>query len=149
MEFSLLSSDEMTQDFPDLLKVLKRLFPQSKKLAVGISGGSDSMLLAGILASFWKENKWDPDQLFFLHCNHQIRQESKEEAEFLKQYFQDRNLEIFTRTSDEGASEELLRNWRYGCFQKFCQEHDIQTLALGHHLNDRIETSMMNLLRGC
>lgn len=135
--------------FPEFFNLLEGFFPQAKKVAVGLSGGADSMLLSHLLISFWQEKNWDSNQLFFLHCNHQMRKESKEEAEFLVQYFQGFNLEIFTRTSMKLVSEETLRSWRYGCFQKFCQEKEIQTLALGHHLNDRIETSMMNMLRGC
>ena len=42
-----------------------------------------------------------------------------------------------------------MRSWRYGCFEQFCREHEIDQLALGHNLTDRIETSLMNLVRGC
>lgn len=84
--------------FPQLFTLLEQLFPIEQKLAIGLSGGSDSMFLSVVLASFWQEKKWNPDQLFFLHCNHQVRKESSTEAEFLQDFFQGWNLEIFTRT---------------------------------------------------
>jgi len=39
-------------------------FPSEKKVALGLSGGSDSMFLVFLIASFWEEQKWNPDQLF-------------------------------------------------------------------------------------
>ncbi len=137
------------QNFPQLFTLLEQLFPIEQKLAIGLSGGSDSMFLSAVLASFWQEKQWNPDQLFFLHCNHQIREESKAEAEFLQAFFQDWQLKIFTREESWIASEESLRNWRYACFREFCEKRGISLLSLGHHLNDKIETSMMNLIRGC
>lgn len=141
--------DRLKNEFPELFRLLDKLFPEAKKVAIGLSGGSDSMFLAAMFVSFWQEKTRDLDQLFFLHCNHQMRKESKEEADFLVHFFQNYHLKLFTRPSEQPASEEELRTWRYACFQKYCQEKGIQTIALGHHLNDRIETSMMNLLRGC
>lgn len=137
------------QAFPQLFTLLEQLFPMEQKLALGLSGGSDSMFLSAVLVSFWQEKQWNLDQLFFLHCNHQIRKESKEEADFLKNFFQDWQLKIFTREEGWIVSEEVLRKRRYTCFRAFCEKNEIPYLALGHHLNDKIETSMMNLIRGC
>ena len=132
---------------PELFWALASCFSSGKKVALGLSGGSDSMFLAFLIASFWEEQKWNPDQLFFLHCNHQMRKESDEEERFLHSF--SRVILSVQRENSWSASEEVLRSWRYGRFEQFCREHQIDQLALGHNLTDRIETSLMNLVRGC
>lgn len=134
---------------PELFSVLGTFFLKPKKLAIGLSGGSDSMFLAFLIASFWQEKNRDSHLLFFLHCNHQIRKESDEEENFLYDFFQNWNFIIFKREKNWRTSEDELRKWRYACFQQFCTEQQISQLALGHNLTDRIETSLMNLVRGC
>lgn len=134
---------------PELFWALASCFSSEKKVALGLSGGSDSMFLAFLIATFWEEQKWNPDQLFFLHCNHQMRKESDEEERFLHSFFKEWNFVCFKRENSWSASEEALRSWRYECFEQFCREHQIDQLALGHNLTDRIETSLMNLVRGC
>ena len=142
------------QDLPwteweDVFLLLEKLFPAPQKVALGISWGSDSMYLAFLMASFRGKKNRPKDQLFFLHCNHQVRKESSDEQKFLSDFFQDWNFVVFIREKNWSPTENELRNRRYACFQKFCQENQISALVLWHHLNDRIETSMMNLIRGC
>lgn len=142
------------QDLPwteweDVFLLLEKLFPAPQKVALGISWGSDSMYLAFLMVSFWGKKNRPKDQLFFLHCNHQVRKESSDEQKFLSDFFQDWNFGVFIREKNWSPTENELRKRRYACFQKFCQENQISTLVLWHHLNDRVETSMMNLIRGC
>lgn len=135
--------------FPELYQLLEDLFPRPQKLAIGLSGGSDSMFLSAILASFWEKKQWNPDQLFFLHCNHQLREESEQEAIFLEKFFTDWNFHLFIREKAENSREAELRNRRYACFHEFCSKEKIFSLALGHNLTDRVETTMLHMLRGC
>lgn len=107
------------------------------------------MFLSIVVFTFRKEKKRNPDQLFFLHCNHGIRMESKQEADFLSSFFSGYQLEIFERSDQNPATEESLRNRRYEQFSKYMQLHNISLLMTGHNLTDRIETSFLNLLRGC
>lgn len=140
---------QLFQHFPELLGKLEEFFPQEKKLAVAVSGGSDSMLLSCLIYAFRKEKNRNLNQLFFLHCNHGIRKESDQEAQFLSQFFADQQFQLFSRAGELPHREEDLRKWRYAEFSAFMSQKGIDDLALGHNLNDRIESTFLNLIRGC
>ena len=40
---------------------------------VAVSGGADSILTACLMYNFFLENKYNLQNLFFIHCNHNIR----------------------------------------------------------------------------
>lgn len=141
--------EAFSKHFPELFSILENFFIEEKKVAVALSWGMDSMFVGRILASFWKEKKWNPDLISFLHCNHKVRKESDEEASFLKAFFKERTFKLFEREGSKDQREATLRNWRYGCFREFCKINSITTLIIGHHLGDRVETSLMNSIRGC
>ncbi|MDO4714116.1 MAG: tRNA lysidine(34) synthetase TilS [bacterium] len=134
---------------PELLGELIRLFPTEQKIAITVSGGSDSMLLSSAVLTFWTQKKWNPDQLFFIHCNHKVRPESDEEARFVRSFFAGYQLKISERTEDIKINEESLRERRYTQFLQLMQEEHIAILLTGHNLTDRIEGTLLNMLRGC
>lgn len=45
-------------------------------------------------------------------------------------------------------TENNLRQWRYGEFQKIVDQNNIDFVMTGHNLTDRIESSFMNMFRG-
>jgi tRNA(Ile)-lysidine synthase len=45
-------------------------------------------------------------------------------------------------------TENNLRQWRYGEFQKIIDQNHIDFIMTGHNLTDRIESSFMNMFRG-
>lgn len=143
------SIPQLFETEPRLLRELRRLFPAEQKVALAVSGGSDSMLLSVAILSFWKENNWNPDQLFFIHCNHKVRPESQQEARFVRSFFAGYQLKISERTEDIKINEESLRERRYAQFLHLMQQEHIQVLLTGHHLTDRIEGTLLNMLRGC
>lgn len=92
---------ELKVRFPQVFAWLEGIFAQSgsaTRLAVAVSGGSDSQLLACILATFREENNWNPDQLFFWHCNHKVRKASDDEQKSMQQRYAGRNLRILERS---------------------------------------------------
>jgi hypothetical protein len=46
-------------------------------------------------------------------------------------------------------TEDALRQRRHGCFLQTLQTTGSQSLLLGHHLDDMLETAMLHILRGC
>ena len=64
-------------------------FKQNDKIVIGCSTGPDSMALVDMLLKI--RNKYNLS-LIIAHVNHNVRKESYEEAEFLKQYCIDNNL---------------------------------------------------------
>ncbi|RKW24761.1 tRNA lysidine(34) synthetase TilS [Candidatus Gracilibacteria bacterium] len=139
------SSPEIDQLFLEL----EQIFPYPKKAGVAVSGGSDSMFLSYLLVSFFAKKGRNSDFLYFLHCNHAVRPESEYEAQQLEKLFHGWHFEIIKRQEKADPTEENLRNRRYAIFQKKMEEKELEVLFLGHNLTDRIESSLLNMIRGC
>ena len=60
-------------------------------IVVGVSAGPDSMALLYILKELRKKIGF---KIIVAHVNHNVRVESKEEAEFLEKYCHDNNIEF-------------------------------------------------------
>lgn len=135
--------------------VTSELFPLFQKhlhaqdqLFLTVSMGTDSLVLACLLTRWWQSKRYPLTQLYFLHCNHQIRPESQKEAKSFIQFFKGYNTQIFQRPPQIKTDENALRTRRYHCFQTVVQGKNTWLLT-AHHLNDRIETSFLHLIRGC
>lgn len=127
-----------------------KLFEQSDKLLVGLSGGADSMALLNVLI----ELKYD---CFAAHCNFHLRgEESDKDQLYVEDWCNVNNIPLITvdfdttkYAADNKISIEMAaRELRYGWFERVRKEHDADYIAVGHHLNDSIETFLLNLIRG-
>ncbi len=123
--------------------------PPKTKVALAISGGPDSVVLMESILLFWEQEKRNFRDLHFIHCHHNIRAESDTEAGYLQKRLIDFNFHYFLRDPESKETEEALREWRYSCFQAVCKKEKIPFLLLGHNLSDRVEGSLMHLIRGC
>ena len=139
------SSPEIDQLFLEL----EQVFSYPKKAGIAVSGGSDSMFLSYLLVSFFAKIGRNSDFLYFLHCNHAVRPESEYEAQELQKLFHWWQFEIIKRQEKADPTEENLRNRRYAVFQKKMEEKELEVLFLWHNLTDRIESSLLNMIRGC
>ena len=142
-----------------LLSTLERfiaaegLLPPGKRVAVAVSGGSDSMGLLLLLQDLVPRWGW---QLTVLHFNHQLRAESSQEAELVRRLAARRGLECHVGQEDVQARmrlkeknlEEAARQARYGFFAEICSGLGIDYLATGHTADDQAETVLFHLLRG-
>jgi tRNA(Ile)-lysidine synthase len=90
-----------------------------------------------------------------IHINHQLRgQDSDDEAEFCKNVCHAYDIPFHLSTKDAMAIskekkislEEAGRLIRYDIFEKYLDGHT--KIALGHHMNDRVETVLLNMFRG-
>lgn len=115
---------------------------------VAVSGGSDSILTASLVYNFFLKNKYDLQNLFFIHCNHNIRKGNISDEKFIRAFFEGTQLIIVKRESKKNHTEAELRKWRYGEFKKQAKKYDSNQLIFGHNLTDRIESTFLNLLRG-
>lgn len=107
------------------------------------------MLLAFLVQTFREKQGRNQNFLFFLHCNHKVRRESDDEQVFLQDFFHQYNFIVFERVGNASANEESLRARRYEQFSRFMREKSIEVLLTGHNLTDRIEGTVLNMLRGC
>ena len=118
-------------------------------VVVAVSGGVDSMVLSFFLYHFFIKKGYSIKNLIFVHLNHKVREISFDEAENIKKWFVNCNLEYFVREDISSQKENDLRNRRYGIFNNIMKKHKAKFICLGHHLDDRIETSLLNMERGC
>ncbi len=118
-------------------------------IAIAVSSGVDSMTLATLFILRSHQNKFPLKNIHIIHCNHNIRKQSAPEAEFIQTFFKGCTIHIPPkRNKNLPKDEKALRQRRYQCFQKILKKNAIQTLFLGHHLEDRIESTFLNCIRG-
>ena len=120
------------------------------RLAVGVSGGADSMCLLEILSKL--KDEYDII-LKVVHVNHNIRgEEAIRDQMHVEDYCREIGVEclvysvdIPTLSKEIGIGEEECgRIKRYECFQKA----ECDAVATAHSFSDSIETMIFNLIRG-
>lgn len=128
----------------DIVK-LKALLNQSKKCAIGVSGGKDSMALLHWLAT----NSSMLNKIFsVIHVDHGIHPDSSNWANFVKEQCKELNLNCqVIKVSLRGLGNNLEYAARRARYKAFC-ETDADTLLLAHHANDQCENFLLKLFRG-
>lgn len=121
---------------------------ENDSIVVGVSAGPDSMALLYILNELKKKIGY---KIIVAHVNHNVRIESKEEAEFLKEYCSNNDI-IFemmtiTKYGDDNFHNEA-RNIRYRFYEELIKKYQANYLMTGHHADDLIETILMRIVRG-
>ena len=122
----------------------------NKKILVAVSGGADSM----VLASLMHDNGF---QIAVAHCNYQLRGvDSDADEKLVKDWCAERQISFHSkRVSTQKLVDEtnesiqmVARNSRYAFFNELTREYGYPTTALAHNLDDRIESLLINVLRG-
>jgi tRNA(Ile)-lysidine synthase len=125
-------------------------FLKGRKLLLAVSGGIDSMVLVDLL------QKLDYD-IYIAHCNFNLRgEESDGDEQFIRNYAAENNIKLFvTRfdttlfAADNKLSIQLAaRRLRYAWFEELIAENQLDYLLTAHHLDDSLETFLINLTRG-
>lgn len=112
-------------------------------VVVGVSAGPDSMCLLNLLEK--KTNK-----IIVCHINHNIREQSIIEEEYLKTYCQEHNLIFESMTIKEYKEnnfENEARKIRYKYYEEILNKYNSNKLFLAHHGDDLIETILMKIER--
>ena len=146
--FSEISQDSLFfQLQKKLSKLLESLELQEKDIILAISWWADSMVVASQILYFYHENGLDLNKIHIAHCNHKIRPESEDEAKFMSEFFSGLDFHLYERQW-WNEDENSLRNRRYSQFSSLQKSTKASYIFLGHHLNDRVESTLLNLMRG-
>ena len=122
---------------------------QPPQFLLACSGGVDSMVLLELLRQL-------PCKFAVAHCNFQLRgEESDADEDLVKQQCAVRGVSFFSQrfstkayAKDHGLSTQMAaRALRYNWFDELMQEKGFTHLITAHHLNDQVETFLINLGR--
>jgi len=126
-------------------------FPnRGKPLLVAVSGGVDSMVLACLLHR-------SGHHMAVAHCNYGLRgDDSDADEQLVRQWCDERGIEFHVKAVDikhlmeetNASIQMVARVERYAFFNELMEMHGYRATALAHHANDRVESLIINLLRG-
>ncbi len=122
-------------------------------VVVAVSGGPDSIALFKVLETLSDEYGLT---LITAHLNHGLREEADREAKFVREISEEMGIKFECKTVDinflrkgTGKSiEDISRDVRYQFLNDVVKRHHAHKIALGHHINDQVETVLINFLRG-
>lgn len=141
------------ETFSKFLKALDQydLIQEGDKIAVGMSGGKDSLLLAKMLQQLQKFSKVKY-KVEFIAMDPGFSPENRRKLEDICEYmdipvkiFETNIFEIVHEISKDSPCYLCARMRRGNLYAK-AKELGCNKLALGHHFNDVIETIMLNIM---
>ena len=112
------------------------LIETGDNLVLGVSGGPDFLVV---------------------YVNHMIREEALQDELYVKSYCEKNKIQFYVKRIDvlkiantnKISTEEAGRNVRYEFFEEIQKQVNANKIAIAHNKNDKIETIIMNELRGC
>jgi tRNA(Ile)-lysidine synthase len=125
-----------------------------EKLLVAVSGGPDSVCLLHILVKLQRELKV---KLHVAHLNHQLRgAESEADADYVSDLARQWGIPATIEGRDVTgyqarkhlSLEEAAREVRYSFLAQVAGSIGAARVAVGHTMDDHIETILMHLIRG-
>ncbi len=158
-----MSSREPQSQLLAMLKAgLQRCEFQGDRILVGVSGGADSVALLRGLARLSKsgaagsQTTTDRFEIVAAHIDHQIRDDSKDDAKWVRSLAAELNLECRIETADvlarvaetQESIEEAARKARYEALSRIAQEEACSAVAVAHTADDQAETVLHHLVRG-
>ena len=134
-----------------------QMIDENDKIAVGISGGKDSIILLMLLNEL-KKFYHKKFEIMGLTLDPGFPGENSEEENFIAEYCKKENIEyiikqtniynIVFETRKEKNPCSLCAKMRRGILHNTAKEYECNKIALGHHFDDAVETFMMNLVFG-
>ncbi|MES2747707.1 MAG: tRNA lysidine(34) synthetase TilS [Bacteroidota bacterium] len=134
-------TNHITTNFP---------FLKDSRFYIAVSGGIDSMVLVHLFQQLEYE-------FGLLHCDFKLRgEESDADMQFIQDYAEKNNLHLqigFFETKKiakeiKESIQVTARNLRYNWFYEQMEENNIDFIATAHHLDDTLETFLINVSRG-
>ncbi len=136
----------------NFIKGIKKyqLVSNGDKVAVTISGGKDSLIMAKLFQELKRHPELDFELVFitmdpgFNQINLELLKENAEKLDIPVIIRESHTFDIL-RKHAEGKPCYLCARMRRGFLYNFAKELGCNKLALGHHFDDVIETTLMNM----
>lgn len=136
----------------EFLKYIRetQLFPENERVLLTVSGGIDSVVMAELFARAGLP-------FAIAHCNFRLRGAASDGDEaFVSSLAETYGVPFFVKKFETEASareqsisiQMAARELRYKWFRQIAEENDLQYIATAHHMNDVLETMLLNLIRG-
>ena len=132
-----------------------KMIESGDSIVIGVSGGPDSMCLLQALIQI-KEKKKLNYKIYVAHINHGLRKEAEGETKYVQDFCAKNNIECFVKKENvekiakeqKIGTEEAGRKLRYSFFEEIKNKTKSNKIAIAHNLNDKVETILMNIIRG-
>ena len=116
----------------------------SEKVAVAVSGGSDSLALVISISRIFSN-------VLAIMVNHNLRPTAAQEIAQTAATLEKFGIKYVVKEWSGAVKNNLeneARNARYKLLIDTCKAQKIKYLCIGHHANDQVETFFLNLARG-
>jgi tRNA(Ile)-lysidine synthase len=132
----------------------KRLLSKGDRLLLAVSGGADSVCLLHVMLSLKEELGIE---LYVAHLDHQLRsEESDADAAYVAGLAQSLDIPYTVSKADVRgyqkkhrlSLEEAAREVRYNFLAETAAAIGAGGIAIGHTLDDQVETIMLHIIRG-
>lgn len=123
---------------------------KKKKYLLAVSGGVDSMVMCYLF------NSWGL-KFSVAHCNFRLRgKESDSDEELVQSVCKEMKARCYVTSFDTErykkenklSTQMAARDLRYSWFEKLKTQNGYNYVVTAHHLNDKVETFFLNLIRG-
>lgn len=115
------------------------------KFLIGVSGGMDSMVCLEIARKF-------SQNISVAHVNYKLRgDESDRDEKIVEDYCKKWGVSFHLLISKLDKSKNIqleARNSRYSFFKEVLASNKLDYIITAHHLNDNVETLLLNIFRG-
>ncbi len=132
------------------------LIENGDKIVLGVSGGPDSISMLNVLYTIMQEKSIDDFDIVVAHVNHGLRENAKIDEEYVKEYCKKKNIDchvLHANIKEEAQNlkrglEDTGRIIRYKFFDEVAKKTGANKIAISQNTNDRVETIIMNIMRG-
>lgn len=128
-------------------KLLEQMLhqPQQKTYLLAVSGGVDSM----VLADLFQFSEFD---FHIAHINYHLRNEDSNLDQKVVSDFCEKHkipLHLYEVSKNDNQPKNSIQNWarelRYRFFREIQEKVNLDYIVTAHHLNDQLETFIINL----
>lgn len=125
----------------------------AKKIAIGVSGGRDSMCLLHAVINCGRVDK---SNVIAVHVNHCLRDTADRDERFVREFCESNGVEfrayrvdVNKKSVNDGLTvEQAARELRYGIFYDLLKNGAAEAVFTAHHALDNAESVLMHMFRG-